>query len=554
MSEQMTTANNKKVPYYHDVIREFRIEDNILIGKEIPINRDPINISEVLLTTLKSKPDCIGQIDAVTGKQHTYADMSERSIKCALWLKKQGIKSGDIIGLCCDNDMDGIIALLGTMYIGAISNPWDYELSPITAEYFLSLTSPKIVFAMPTSVPSLQEAAKKLNMNLKIVVFHKLDGYESVDDITKGHDTREIAEFKCAKISSPDDVALISLSSGTTGMPKGTEISHSSLYNCLLHEKVTELEGHICLWSPTLRWHYGVQLAFHAILAYATKVLSPCSVMYNNDDAAMCSFIEKYGVTWFCTEPGMLTRFYKSDVLEKYKLPTLKEIMNAGSHFKKEHKLSLAKKLPHVFITDAYGSTDSGGDVTVVIRGCKPGSIGLVAPNVRIKVTDLETGKALGPNQRGEFRIKLPCVMNGYHKKPEETKRAFDSEGWLLTGDVGYYDDDGNVFITDRISEFILFYGINISTAEIEYVLGSHPAVSQVAVIGIPHETEGQRPMAVISRLPNKTVTEKELHDLIAENLPGYCALRGGIKFLDQLPRTPTGKIAKKQLKEMFAN
>lgn len=170
----------------------------------------------------------------------------------------------------------------------------------MTALYFLSLTSPKIVFAMPSSVPSLEAAIKELKINVKIVVFHKLNGYVSIEDILmkKGHNIDEVAEFKCTKISSPNDVALISLSSGTTGMPKGAEISHSSLYNCLLPEKVTELEGHICMWSPTVRWHYGVQLGFHAILAYSTNILSPSSIMINNDDVAMCKLIEKYRVSF----------------------------------------------------------------------------------------------------------------------------------------------------------------------------------------------------------------------------------------------------------------
>ncbi|XP_011052366.1 PREDICTED: luciferin 4-monooxygenase-like [Acromyrmex echinatior] len=554
MCERMTAIDNSKKLHYHDAIREFRIEDNILTGKEIPINREPVNISEVLLKTLKSKPNCIGQVDALSGEQDTYADMSERSIKCALWLQKQGVKPGDIIGLCCDNDMNAIIIMLGTMYIGAISNPWDNELSPMTARYFLSLTSPKIVFAMPSLVPILEEAMKELQMNMKIVVSHKLNGYTSVEDILSDHEINEIIEFKCAKISSPDDVALLSLSSGTTGMPKATEISHSSLYNCLLPEKVTELEGHTGLWTHTLRWHYGVQLAFHAILAYSTKILAPCSIILNDDDEAICRFIEKYRVTWFSTEPGMLIRFYKSDLLEKYKLLTLKEVMSTGANLGKEHQIALAKKLPHAFITTGYGSTDAGADVTVMIKGCKLGSIGFVVPNVRIKVTDVETGKTLGANQNGELRLKLPCIMNGYYKRPEETERAFDSEGWLLSGDIGYYDDDGNVFLIDRISQFIIFHGINISTAEIENVLKTHPAVSQVAVIGIPHEIAGQHPKAVVSRMPHKTVTEEELHDLVATNLPEYCKLRGGVTFLDKLPRTATGKIAKKQLRNMFVN
>lgn len=134
-------------------------------------------------------------------------------------------------------------------------------------------------------------------MNMKIVVLDKLNGYECVQDMFEGHDASEIVEFKCAKISSPNDVALIVHSSGTTGMPKGTEISHSSLYHCLLPVKVTELEGHTCLWSAYLRWHYGVQLAFHAILAYATNILYPLSVIFNDDDEAMCKYIEKYRVS-----------------------------------------------------------------------------------------------------------------------------------------------------------------------------------------------------------------------------------------------------------------
>ncbi|XP_036140321.1 uncharacterized protein LOC105834306 [Monomorium pharaonis] len=553
MSESTAIDNNRKKVHYHDVIRDFRIENNILIGKDIPINREPVNISEVLLRTLKSKPNCVGQVEAVTGKQNTYADMSKRSIKCALWLKKQDIKPGDIIGMCCDNDTDNIIVMLATMYVGAISNPWDHDLSPMTARYFLSLTSPKIVFAMPSSVPSLEEAKKELKINTKIVVFHELNGYESVEDTLRNHDIREITEFKCTQINSPDDVALIVLSSGTTGMPKGTEISHSSLHNCLLPEKVTELEGHICLMNTTLRWHYGVQLAFHAILAYATNVFIPYSVMFGNDDEAMCRYIEKYQVTWLSTVASTLTRFNKTDVLKKYRLLSLKEVVYTGSHLKKEHYLGLAEKLPHAFITTNYGSTDSAADVTVMVRGCKIGSVGFVVPNVQIKITD-KTGKTLGANQNGELRLKLPSVMNGYHKRPEETKRAFDSDGWLLSGDIGYYDNEGNVFLIDRISEFLIFCDIHISTAEIELVLQLHPAVSEVAVIGLPHETEGQWPMAVISRIPGKMVTEEELHDLVRKNLPNYCQLRGGIKFFDKLPRTATGKIAKKQLRDMFIN
>jgi acyl-coenzyme A synthetase/AMP-(fatty) acid ligase len=160
------------------------------------------------------------------------------------------------------------------------------------ARYFLSLTSPTIIFADSTTATSLREAAEELGINIKIVALDKLNGYDSFDDILKDHDDCEVAEFKCTAISKPNDVALIVASSGTTGMPKATEISHSSLYNCLHPERIAEMEGHICTWVISLRWQYGVQMAFQAILACSTRIIVPSY----NDYESVYEYIEKYKV------------------------------------------------------------------------------------------------------------------------------------------------------------------------------------------------------------------------------------------------------------------
>lgn len=134
-------------------------------------------------------------------------------------------------------------------------------------------------------------------MDVKIVVLDKLDGYESLDDILRGHDNCEIAEFKCAPISNPDEVGLIVLSSGTTGMPKATEISHSSMHNRLLPPKVADMRGHVCLFTPTIRWQYGVMLALRAILACSIRIVAPDSVTDDDSSSMYCNFIEKYRVS-----------------------------------------------------------------------------------------------------------------------------------------------------------------------------------------------------------------------------------------------------------------
>ncbi|XP_011697171.1 PREDICTED: 4-coumarate--CoA ligase 1-like, partial [Wasmannia auropunctata] len=358
------------------------------------------------------------------------------------------------------------------------------------------------------------------------------------------------------------EVGLIVLSSGTTGMPKATEISHTSIHNRMLPVKVAQMKGHVCMFTPTLRWHYGVTLAFKTILACSTRIVAPdCDgivapdgVTDDNECDMYCKFIEKYRVTWFGIDPFILVQMIKTDILEKFRLSSLKVIITSGSIFQNQHQETLRKKLPHVLINNAYGSTDSGGDLSGQNKHSKPGSVGFPAPNVQIKITDTETEEVLGVNKVGEIRIKVPFVMNGYYKNPEATKKAFDSDGWLRSGDLGYYDDDGEIFIVGRLSDFILYRSINVSPAEIETVLQTHPKVFQAAVIGVPHEIDEQRPMAIVSVVPGETVTEKELISLVEKTLPDHCRLRAGVKFIDELPHTITGKIAKKQLQNMFAN
>ncbi|KAL0105338.1 hypothetical protein PUN28_016769 [Cardiocondyla obscurior] len=222
--------------------------------------------------------------------------MSERSIKCALWLKKQGVKPGDIIGLCTDNNLDAMIVLLGIMYLNAKCNTWDHELSLMTARYYLSLMSPTIIFTIPLSAASLTEAANELKMDVKIVVLGSLDGYVSLDNILRNHDRSEIDEFKCTPIGHPDEVGLIVLSSGTTGMPKATEISHSSMHNRLPAPKVNDMKDVISMFTPTIRWQYGVMLAFKAILARSTRIVAPDCATEDDMSILYCQLIEKYQV------------------------------------------------------------------------------------------------------------------------------------------------------------------------------------------------------------------------------------------------------------------
>nr|CAH0113094.1 unnamed protein product [Daphnia galeata] len=181
-------------------------------------------------------------------------------------------------------------------------------------------------------------------------------------------------------------------------------------------------------------------------------------------------------------------------------------------------------------------------------------SIGIVSPFCECKVVDTETDEALGPNQEGEICVRGPIVMKGYIGNEAATKDTVDSNGWLHTGDVGYYDEEGFFYITDRKKELIKFKGLQVSPTELEKILLSHPQVQDAAVAPIPDETAGELPRAYIIKRPGSTLTENEIAKFVADQVSAHKRLRGGVIFVDSIPKTATGKIMRRQLKSVKSN
>ncbi|XP_011689023.1 PREDICTED: luciferin 4-monooxygenase-like [Wasmannia auropunctata] len=541
----MTMSNEKANEY----TPSFRIEDNVLIGEE-ETHPGCTNIGELVLDRLRSKPDFVGQMEIVSGKESTYAEMKERSIKCALWLRKHGIQKGDKVGIWTHNHIDTYVPVYASLYVAAVICPWDDIVSKISARYCLSLTSPKVVFANAESVENLVEAAREENLEVKVVVIGSLPGFVSLTDILQDQVIpSEIDEFRCTVVDNLHDIAMICASSGTTGMPKGTELSYVSLYNSITPVEEVHMINEVSLSIPTIRWHYGLSLMFELITSNAKWIIIPPEAA--TDEVQMCKIIQDYRITWFGCDTSFPYSLLKYNISQKYPMPSLKKLVITGGPFTKKIQEDVAKILPHTQILNCYGLTDAGGLCASQAKNSKPGSCGFVTKGIRIKVLDEKTGEALGPNQRGELCIKSEFIMKGYHKNLEETKNAIDSNGWLHTKDIVYYDKKGEIYFVNRISDFINYKSIKLSPAEIEGVLEIHPSVFHAVVVPIPHETDVEHPMAFIQKVIGKEVTEEELHDLVDKNLPWYCKLVGGIKFMDKLPRVSTGKIDRKQLKSL---
>ncbi|XP_014225792.1 4-coumarate--CoA ligase 1-like [Trichogramma pretiosum] len=526
----------------------FVIDNNVLKGAVKNINVQTKTIGKSLLKIFSDNPNHVGQIEAETGKQTRYSEMRENSIRCAQWLQKQGINHEDVVTICTPNQLDAYIPCIATFLVGAVYNPWHHETTLPMARHLINLTRPKFIFACENSIKILKEAAilERLH-DVHFVVFGKYVNFVSLRDIMRLQSNKEVLEFEPRLIENPDTPAMILFSSGTTGMPKGVTHSYQTLFTNLENFKLLSIKNCVSLWYSSLYWISGTLCMLQTILACATRV-----VHANFDPEETCKVIEKYNVNWFFIPPSLITYWCKSNVLSKYKMQSLKSLMTGGAKLSKEIIVSLKRDLqPHVQFSQGYGMTEIGGIASIQSQSCQSiESVGFVAPNMQIKIIDIDTAEILGPNQQGELCIKTPTVMIGYYKNAAATKEAIDEQGWIHTGDKAYFSNLGEIFIVDRLKEVMKFRGHHVSPSEIEQVLNAHDGVIEAAVVPVPHELDLERPMAFVKKVPGSKVTEEELIQL-SSTLGETKKLWGGVVFVDELPYTASGKLSRKDLKEM---
>ncbi|XP_043517995.1 4-coumarate--CoA ligase 1-like [Frieseomelitta varia] len=522
----------------------FKIENKVVKGKVVKYDSRYTSTGKLLLDTLRNNSNIIGQVDAITEEQETFADIADRTIKCALWLQKHGVGKGDIVAISSHNHMDTIIPYIAALYLGAIVNSWDYGMNTQLARHFITLTKPKVIFANEKSMAVVLEAAKIEIYHPKTVTFGHYPGTTLFTETLNGHSKSAVENFQCVEINDPENTCIILFSSGTTGLPKGVQISHRSIINGLQLNEGFALNSHVSMWFSSLYWISGSLLSLKSIISCAKRIIGP-----EFDEKSACEIIEKFKVTWLMLSTSMSNRFVRYDRLHDYDLSSLSILFTGGATLKQDSQDLLKKNLPNTTVLQAYGMTELGGVITTQLPDTTSGSCGVVTTNCEVKIIDTETGETLGPNQNGELCAKSWTITTGYFKNPEATKNAIDKDGWLHSGDLAYYNEKGEFFIVDRLKEIIKYRGYQIPPTEIETLLQSHPAVLEVGVVGVPHPTDDEHPVAFVSKMPNKEVSAEELIKMVASNMIDQYKLRGGVKFLPSLPHTHSGKISRKELK-----
>ncbi len=458
----------------------------------------------------------------------TYAALQESARRFAASLQRLGVAPGDRVVLLAPAVPEFVIAYLGIQAAGAVLVPMNTMASADEIRYVLDDAGATALVAHPDLGPAPAQAAADL-----AVPFHLVREHLWADDVPPADVVQR----------STDDTAAILYTSGTTGRPKGAQITVGNVLAS------AEISVEISAGTPDDRIGTALPL-FHifgqiSVMMSALTAGGSLSLLSPFQPAAMLEMIRRDRLTVIAGVPTMWNAVLGvSEEAAGGRLDHVRLAVSGGAALPEPIARSFERRFGCELI-EGYGLTETTS-LGTFNRGGKPGSVGRPVPRTRVEVRDVD-GLPVGPDEVGEVYIQGPSVMKGYWGRPDETAAALSADGWLRTGDLGRIDQDGELFIVDRVKDLIIRGGYNVYPAEVEEVLYGHPDIVAAAVIGVPHEHYGEEVAAVVVRRPGATLTEGEVTAWARERLSAYKIPRL-VTFADALPLGPSGKILKRAI------
>jgi acyl-CoA synthetase (AMP-forming)/AMP-acid ligase II len=478
-------------------------------------------------------------VDGLSGRTLSYRELAEQVRNVAHGLRRRGVHRGDVLAMCCPNSPDFAVAYYGALSAGAVVTPINPMATPADVAHQLEqsrarwlVTTPELLekSALAVAVAGIQE----------VFVFGAAEG--ATPFAALGEDEAPAGVV----VVSPDDIALLPYSSGTTGLPKGVVLTHRGLVANLCGTRpVHEVTADDVIVAVLPLFHiYGMQVTMNLGLAAGATVVT----MPRFDLESFLRIVQDWHVTRAELVPPIVLALAKDPRVDQYELSSLRIVTSAAAPLGEELAHRCAERLG-CRVKQAYGMTELGGGTHFAPDAGedRPDSIGRPLPGVECRVVDCATGADVAPRHRGELLVRAPGAMRGYLGNDAATALTVDADGWLRTGDIVSADPDGWFFIVDRVKELIKYKGYQVAPAELEAVLVSHPDVADAAVVGSPDEEAGEVPKAfVVLRAP---VSADELMRFVADRVSPYRKVRR-LEVVEQIPKSPSGKILRRLLLE----
>ncbi len=504
-----------------------------------------MNVGYLLTRSAYYFPERIAFV--IEGQSITYNELNRRVNRLANSLLSLGLEKGDRVGLLFHNSLAYLESYLAVYKAGLVWVRLNARLHPIELRSMIEDSGAKVLI----HGPEFEETVYKIDPQISwIISKEKGSGIDYDNFLDKGSSEEPNVDVRL------DDLSDLWYTSGTTGQPKGIMITHRNVLTCalLLLSDVYDITHEDKLLTVGALSHAGSVRVLPFIIRGAINYLHS-----HYDPIKIFKEIESSGITDLSTVPTMLIGLMDNPERHRYDLSSLKRITYAGAPMPVE-RIKEAIEIFGPILDQSYGQAESIITITHLprhehiinndpVRERRLASAGREYPGVQVRVVD-EKDHILGPGEIGEVITRSDLVMRGYWNQPDKTEEALRG-GWLHTGDIGYLDEDGYLYLVDRKHDKIITGGLNVYPREVEEILSRHPAVSQVAVFGVSDPFWGEAINAAVVLREGAKASEEELIEFSKQNLAGYKRPKK-IYFVEDLPKNLYGKVLRKELKKRF--